>query len=141
MKFAPTTSGTLTGSVSITDNASGSPQKITLTGTGTDIQFTPTSLNFGNQPVGTTSLAKKITLSNKASVTVSITSISITGTDKKDFAEINTCGASVKAGASCTITVTFTPSADGKRTADVSVDDNGGGSPQTVALSGTGTGT
>jgi hypothetical protein len=141
VKFTPTTSGSLTGSVSITDNASGSPQKITLTGTGTDIQFTPTSLNFGNQPVGTTSLAKKITLSNKASVTVSITSISITGTDKKDFAETNTCGASVKAGASCTITVTFTPSADGKRTADVSADDNGGGSPQTVALSGTGTGT
>jgi hypothetical protein len=47
----------------------------------------------------------------------------------------------LKAGASCTITVTFTPSADGKRTANASVSDNGGGSPQTVALSGTGTGT
>ncbi|MGD0269390.1 MAG: choice-of-anchor D domain-containing protein [Candidatus Sulfotelmatobacter sp.] len=116
-------------------------QTITLTGTGTDVQFTPTSLNFGNQPVGTKSTAKKITLSNKASVSVSVTSISITGTNKKDFAETNTCGTTVKAGASCTITVTFTPSADGQRTADVSVDDNGGGSPQTVGLSGTGTGT
>jgi hypothetical protein len=141
VKFKPTTSGTLTGSVSITDNASGSPQKIALSGTGTDIQLTPTSLNFGNQPVGTKSTAKKITLSNKASVSVSVTSISITGTNKKDFAETNTCGTTVKAGASCTITVTFTPSADGQRTADVSVDDNGGGSPQTVGLSGTGTGT
>ena len=139
VKFTPTTSGTLTGSVSITDNASGSPQKITLMGTGTDIQLTPTSLNFGNQPVGTKSLAKKITLSNKASVTVSITSISITGTNKGDFAETNSCGTSVKAGASCTITVTFTPSAKGKRTASVSVSDNGGGSPQAVGLSGTGT--
>jgi len=139
VKFTPTTSGTLTGSVSITDNATGSPQKITLTGTGTDIQFTPTSLNFGNQPVGTKSLAKKITLSNKASVSVSITSISITGTNKGDFAETNTCGTTVKAGASCTITVTFTPAAKGKRTASVSVSDTGGGSPQTVGLSGTGT--
>jgi hypothetical protein len=139
VKFKPTTSGTLTGSVSITDNASGSPQKIALSGTGTDIQLTPTSLNFGNQPVGTKSLAKKITLSNKASVSVSITSISVTGTNKGDFAETNTCGTTVKAGASCSITVTFTPAAKGKRTASVSVSDNGGGSPQTVALSGTGT--
>lgn len=141
VKFAPTKSGTLAGSISITDNATGSPQKITLTGTGTDVQLTPTSLNFGNQPVGTKSAAKKITLSNKVSVSVSITSISITGTDKKDFGETNTCGKTVKAGASCTITVTFTPSARGMRTANVSVNDNGGGSPQTVTLSGTGTGT
>jgi Bacterial Ig-like domain (group 3)/Abnormal spindle-like microcephaly-assoc'd, ASPM-SPD-2-Hydin len=139
VKFKPTKSGTSSGSVSITDNATGSPQKITLTGTGTDIQFTPTSLNFGNQPVGTKSLAKKITLSNKASVNVSITSISITGTNKGDFAQTNTCGTSVKAGASCSITVTFTPAAKGKRTASVSVSDDGGGSPQTVGLSGTGT--
>ena len=139
VKFTPTTSGTLSGSVSITDNAAGSPQKVTLTGTGTDIQLTPTSLNFGNQPVGTKSLPKKITLSNKASVSVNITSISITGTNKKDFSETNTCGVMVKAGASCTITVTFTPSADGKQTADVSVSDNGGGSPQAVSITGTGT--
>ncbi len=138
MKFKPTTSGTLKGSVSITDNATGSPQKITLTGTGTDIQLSPTSLNFGNQPVGTKSVAKKITLSNKASVAVSITSISITGTNKGDFGETNTCGTGVKAGASCTVTVTFTPAATGKRTASVSVSDNGGGSPQKVGLSGWG---
>jgi hypothetical protein len=139
VKFAPTKSGTLTGSISISDNASGSPQKITVTGTGTDIQFTPTGLSFGNQPKGTKSLPKKITLSNKASVSVSITSISITGTNAKDFSQTNTCGKSVKAGASCSITVTFTPAAKGKRTGNVSVNDNGGGSPQTVGLNGTGT--
>lgn len=70
---------------------------------------------------------------------MSITSISITGTNKGDFGETNTCGKSVKAGASCTITVTFTPSSDGKRAADVSIGDNGGGSPQKVGLTGTGT--
>jgi hypothetical protein len=139
VKFKPTKSGTLTGSVSITDNASGSPQKITLMGTGTDIQLAPTSLNFGNQPVGTKSLAKKITLSNKGSVSVNITNISIAGTDRGDFSQANTCGKSVAAGASCSITVVFEPSVKGKRTADVSVSDNGGGSPQTAGLSGTGT--
>jgi hypothetical protein len=139
VKFEPTKSGTLAGSVSITDDASGSPQEITLTGTGTDVQLAPTSLSFGNQPVGKKSVAQKITLSNKASVAVSITGISITGTDKGDFAQTNTCGKSVAAGASCSIEVTFEPAADGKRTADVSIIDNGGGSPQTVGLSGTGT--
>ena len=139
VKFKPTTSGTLTGAVSIADNASGSPQKITLTGTGTDIQLTPTNLNFGNQPVRTKSAPKRVTLSNKGSVAVSITSISLTGTDSGDFSETNTCGNKVAAGQECFITVTFTPVAKGKRTAEVSINDNGGGSPQTVALSGTGT--
>jgi hypothetical protein len=139
VKFEPTKSGTLAGSVSITDDASGSPQEITLAGTGTDVQLAPTSLSFGNQPVGKKSLAKKVTLSNKASIAVSITGISITGTDKGNFAQTNTCVKSVAAGGSCFIEVTFEPSADGKRTADVSVSDNGGGSPQEVSLAGTGT--
>ena len=63
--FKPTTIGTLTGSVSVNDNAPGNPQKVTLKGTGTYIQLTPTSVNFGNQPVGAKSLPKTITLTNK----------------------------------------------------------------------------
>ena len=121
------------------DNAPGSPQKVPLTGTGTYVQLVPTTLNFGTQPVGTRSLAKKITLTNKGSAAVNITSISITGIDAKDFAETNTCGKSVASGASCFIKVTFKPLVKGKRTADVSVYDNGGGSPQKVGLIGTGT--
>jgi hypothetical protein len=112
---------------------------VSLKGTGTDVQLSPSSFNFGNQPVGTKSLGKKFTLTNKASVAVSITKISLSGTDASDFTETNTCGSSVGGGKSCFITVTFTPAVDGKRTADISVSDNGGGSPQTVSLSGTGT--
>jgi hypothetical protein len=88
---------------------------------------------------GTKSLAKSITLTNKGSVAVSIAGITITGTDVGDFAETNTCGKSVASGASCFIKVTFKPLVKGKRTADVSVYDNGGGSPQKVGLIGTGT--
>jgi hypothetical protein len=137
--FKPTTIGTLTGSVSVTDNAPGSPQKVTLKGTGTYIQLAPTSVNFGNQPVGTKSLPKRITLTNKGSVAVSISGISITGTNASDFAQTHTCGTSVAAGASCFIRVTFKPSAKGKRAAAVSVNDDGGGSPQKVTLTGNGT--
>jgi hypothetical protein len=103
------------------------------------VQLVPTKLNFGTQPVGTRSLAKKITLTNKGDSAVKITGIAITATDVGDFAETNTCGKSVASGASCFIKVTFKPLAKGKRTADVSVYDNGGGSPQQTSLVGTGT--
>jgi hypothetical protein len=138
-KFRPANKGVFHGAASVTDNAPGSPQKVPLTGTGTYVQLVPTKLNFGTQPVGTRSLAKRITLTNKGSSAVSITSIAITGTEAGDFAETNTCGKSVASGASCFIKVTFKPLAKGKRTADVSVYDNGGGSPQQVGLTGTGT--
>jgi hypothetical protein len=95
------------------------------------VQLVPTKLNFD--------LAKTITLTNKGNSTVTITNIAINGTDAKDFAEINTCGKSVASGASCFIKVTFKPLIKGKRTADVSVSDDGGGSPQKVGLTGTGT--
>ena len=139
VKFRPANKGVFHGAVSVTDNAPGSPQKVPLTGTGTFVQLAPTKLNFGTQPVGTRSLAKKITLTNKGNAAVNITGIAITGTDAGDFAETNTCGKSVASGASCFIKVTFKPLAKGKRTGDVSVYDNGGGSPQQAMLIGTGT--
>ena len=137
--FKPTKIGPASGSISITDNAPSSPQTISLQGTGTDVQLTPASLNFGNQTVGTTSARKIITLTNKGTVALTISGIAITGTDPGDFAEGDNCGTSLAAGASCSIAVTFTPTTTGARSANVSVSDNGGGSPQQVPLTGTGT--
>jgi hypothetical protein len=137
--FKPTAKGALTGSVAVTDNAAGSPQALPLTGTGTYMQFSPASRAFGTQPVGTKSLPEKIALTNKGGATVSIAKISIAGADAGDFAQTNTCGKTLASGASCIITVTFTPTAKGKRTAAIAVSDNGGGTPQTAGLSGTGT--
>jgi hypothetical protein len=139
VRFHPKNKGEFHGAVSVIDNAPGSPQTVPLTGTGTFVQLVPTTLNFGTQPVGTRSLPKRITLTNKGGAAVNITSISITGINAKDFAETNTCGKSVASGASCFIKVTFKPLAKGKRMADVSVYDNGGGGPQEVGLTGTGT--
>ncbi len=137
--FRPTTIGTINGSIVITDNGPKSTQTLALTGFGTYVSLAPTSLTFGNQTVGTKSLPKRVTLSNKGSVAVSITGISFTGTNASDFAETNTCGPSVAAGGSCFIQVTFTPSAKGNRTATLSVTDNGGASPQKASVAGTGT--
>ena len=71
---------------------------------------------------------------------MTITSIAVTGTNAGDFDQTNTCGSSVPAGGNCTISVTFTPTAIGSRTASVTITDNAAGSPQTVSLTGTGSG-
>jgi Abnormal spindle-like microcephaly-assoc'd, ASPM-SPD-2-Hydin/Protein of unknown function (DUF1573) len=137
--FKPLNRGTLSGTVTITDNAPNNPQTVSLTGTGTFIQLIPTSINFGTQPIHTTSVGHKIAVTNKGSVAVSVSSIAIVGQNAGDFAQTNTCGSSIASGATCTITVTFTPTIRGNRTANVSITDNGGGSPQKVSLQGVGT--
>jgi len=138
--FTPAASGSRSAALSIADNASGSPQTVSLTGTGTApvASVSPTSLTFSSQAVDTTSSAQTVTLTNSGNAALSITSLTFTGTNASDFAHTDTCGTSVAAGANCTIAVLFTPSASGARTAALSIADNATGSPQTVSLSGTG---
>ena len=143
VRFTPAASGTRSAAVTLTDNATGSPQKVSLSGTGTAtsalVSLSPTSLAFGNQSLGTTSAAQALTLSNTGNAALSITSLALTGSNASDFAQTNTCGSSVAAGANCTIAVMFTPSVTGTEAASVSISDNASGSPQTVPLSGAGT--
>lgn len=138
--FAPTATGTRTGVITITDNAAGSPHMIDLTGTGVGPAVTPspTSLTFPAQVDTTASAAQTITLTNSGNATLNITALSIAGANAGDFMQTNTCGSSVAAGANCAINVTFTPTAGGSRSGTLAITDNASGSPQTVALSGTG---
>jgi hypothetical protein len=137
--FTPTIRGTSNGTLSVTDNAVGSPQTVALSGTGTAVMLSPISINFGNQKVGSKSVPIPITLTNVDTTSLTITQIKIKGTNAGDFAQTNNCGNSVPPKGQCTITVTFTPTVKGKRSAEVSITDNGGGSPQMVPLAGTGT--
>jgi len=137
--FTPSGTGSRSASVSISDNAAGSPHTVSLTGTGTVVGLSPASVSFGNQTVGTTSPPHTVTLTNHGSSALNLTTVRLAGTNAGDYAQSNTCGTSVAAGASCTLTVTFTPKAKGLRSAILGVADNGGGSPQTVTLTGTGT--
>jgi len=136
--FHPTQINSRFGSFTVTDNAPTSPQVVSLTGVGTYISLSPTSLSFGTVAVGKSSTPQVITLTNADSAAVRIGTVSVTGTDPGDFTQSNTCGSSVAAKGSCSITVTFTPTAAGARSANVSIQDTGGGSPQTASLSGTG---
>jgi len=133
--FKPTHIGTRTGTLSVTDNAPGSPQAVSLTGTGTVVKLAPAGLTFAAQLLNTSSQLKTVTVTNTATTSLSITGFATTG----DFSQSHTCGSVLSGGASCTILVTFRPTQIGKRTGTLSIADSGGGSPQVIALSGTGT--
>lgn len=136
-KSEPSAINTRTASLTITDNAGGSPQTLSLNGTGTQVKISPAALKLGKVKVNSSS-NKNVTFSNVGALAVNISNISIVGANSGDFAETNTCGSSVAAKSLCTITVTFTPSATGKRSAVLQITDDGGASPQSVPLSGTG---
>jgi len=112
------------------------------TGTGTNqdnVTFLPASVSFANQALGTNSAAQSVTISNSGTAALTNYGITIAGANPGDFSQTNTCGSLVAAGGSCTINVTFTPTAAGTRNASLFVSDDASGSPQTLPLSGTGT--
>jgi hypothetical protein len=96
----------------------------------------PASLDFGNRPLGSASTPSLVTLTNSGSGPLHISSIVIDGTT--DFSQTNDCGSTLAATASCTVQITFTPSASGIDQASLLITDSAGGSPQTVALTGSG---
>jgi hypothetical protein len=145
--FKPTATGTRTAAITLTDNATGSPQSVGLSGTGAGTvggaagpvaSLSLSSLNFGNEPVSIISSSQVVTLTNSGSATLNIAGIALTGANAADFTEVNTCGASLAAGGSCTIAILFTPSAIGTRGTSLVITDNASNSPQSVSLSGAG---
>jgi hypothetical protein len=111
-----------------------------LTGNGTQpaaavASLSPSSLSFGDQQVGTHSAPRTVTLTNTGTLGMSISAITTTA----DFSRTTTCPASLAAGASCTIDVTFSPTAVGTRTSTLTVTSDAVNSPTTTALSGNGT--
>ncbi len=135
--FKPTVLGIRNGTLTFKDSAPSGSQVVTLTGNGVSpapvVSLSPSSLNFGNQNVGT-STTQVETLTNTGTGALSITSIAATG----DYTQTNNCGTSLAAGASCTTNVTFTPSAGGARAGTLTYTDSAAGSPHVVNLTGTG---
>jgi hypothetical protein len=140
--FTPTAVGARASAVVVTDNAADSPQSIALSGTGVAtaavVSLNPTSLTFASQNTNTTSAAKTVTVTNTGNATLNISSITIGGTNPGDFAQNNTCATPVAANGTCTISVTFSPTAAGARAASVLLTDNANGSPQSILLTGVG---
>lgn len=135
VNFVPVSSGILYGDLIVFSNDPGSPQTVDLQGVGQIIKFSPTRVTFPNQPVGTTSKAISVVLTN-----VSATDMLVLGTftASGDFAETSNCPPSLMPGANCTVSITFTPSVTGTRTGAISVSSSDFRSPQYIRLSGTG---
>src|SRR5256885_11239157 len=137
--FTPTKKGKRSGTLSFTDNAPNSPQIVALKGTGQSVVGSPTSLNFGTVAVSKTSSEQIVTVTNLNSITVTFTGIAFAGTSAGDYLiSSNTCGATIAGGASCSVGVEFKPATTGKRAAKLNVKNNGGGSPPSTSLTGTG---
>ena len=107
------------------------------------VTFTPTSLSFAAQPIGTTSAPQSITVSNTGNGSLFINSAATRGANPLDFTQVSDgcSGLTLAAGTSCTVSITFSPTASGARSATFILTDNAPASPQTVPISGTGTGT
>ena len=146
--FTPSGLTPFSATLTFTDDANPTTQVVNLTGTGvtSTVNFNPSTVPFGNQRQSTTSAQQTTVLTNSGSTTLTITSVTLTGSNPGDFAlatpasgtDCRTVG-TVAAGATCTIAATFTPTALGSRSATVSVADSVTGSPHTAALTGTGT--
>jgi Carbohydrate binding module (family 6)/Abnormal spindle-like microcephaly-assoc'd, ASPM-SPD-2-Hydin len=104
-------------------------------GGGSALSASPSSASFGSVTVGSASAAQTVTVSNPNSSAVSVSSASVSG----PFSQASTCGTSIAANGSCTVSVTFAPTAAGPATGSLAVASSAPGSPLTVALSGTGT--
>lgn len=141
LTFAPTFATSLPaspdfwGNLVISDDDPASPQTVRLSGNATGVSFSPASLNFGSQAVGTSSPPKPVTLTNHSTATMTFANIVASG----DFSETDNCLGGVPARGTCTMNVIFTPSTTGTRKGTLTLNNSDIASPQTYNLSGTGT--
>ena len=136
--FSVTTSPVLaktTATISGTANGTTKSKSITVTPMAA---VSTSSLKFYSQAINTTSGVLYVTLYNKGTLPYSILGITLTGTGATHYAKSSDCGASLAAGASCTIGVTFTPKTTGSKQAKVSIATSATSTPLSVSLSGTG---
>lgn len=140
VKFTPTAPGVFNATLSVTDDAPGSPQAISVTATATAIDLQPRMLNFRLVEPGQLTASKTVTVINKGNSPFTISSIAINGSAAKQFLiQSNTCPQVLSAGVGCALQVAFAPTVEGNVKAVLTVVDDDPASPQNVLLSGDGT--
>lgn len=140
--FTPSLASAEQAALKVATNAPGSPQTAVLAGTGVAakgaLTLSPGNVDFGLL-AESASGSKNIALTNSGTGVLHISSIALSGSNPADFSQTNNCvSAALAVQATCTIAATFTPQAQGQRTASLVITDDGAGSPQSVALSGSG---
>jgi hypothetical protein len=135
--FTPTATGLRTGTATVVVSDSSTPLVGTLQGIGVFAgvdTLSASTLTFAEQSVGTTSTAQTLTLTNTGTGVLTLGTISVS----TQFVQTHTCTTTLAAGASCTISVRFAPTLQGILEGTLTVQDDGAGSPHTIALSGIG---
>jgi len=133
--FKPQAAGLTTGTLTVVDTGITSPEMANLSGTGSSLAPSPSTLTFSTTLIGSTAPAKTILLKNLGSSAVAISDIFAVG----EFAATNTCHASLKAGSSCSIHVTYSPTTSGTQEGGVNIISSDPASPQTLLVKGTST--
>jgi hypothetical protein len=135
VKFAPTATGSRSGSLTV--NAGGITNTVSLSGTGTApgpvLNTDPGSLSFAGTVVGSSATAQTVTVTNSGTASATVSAVAATG----DFSQTNNCS-TLAVGASCTVNVGFKPTTGGARAGNLTITSNANNSPTTVALTGTG---
>jgi hypothetical protein len=138
VSFTPTAPGQVSATVMITDSAADSPQQISLVGNSglaAVMSVGPASISFPGQYVGTSGLPQTVTVTNKGSLPLTISSVVAS---PADFGQLSACGNSLAPNASCAVGVFFDPTTAGTRTGTLTITDSAAGSPQTITLTGSG---
>ena len=143
--FTPKSNGTIHGAVTINYNATSSPVEVALSGNGTGgspspLSFTPSSIAFASQLVGTSSVPTTITIKNTSAGSVTINSLASSGDFSAAASGATPCSSGVVLASTkaCTFSVSFRPTVNGSISGAVWVNDSSAISPQILSVSGKG---
>ncbi len=138
--FTPSGSGTRVANLTIADDAPGSPQIVPLSGPGNaPILISPNLVTTFVAAVGTTGPTGTLVVKNNDTVVHTITSIQMTGDFVKTATTCPLTPATIAPGASCNVSLSFSPTIGGTRDGQMLVYDDAITSPQVANLAGTGT--
>jgi hypothetical protein len=147
VSFQPSTAGPKQATLTVTDNAPGSPHSVPLTGSGVAppppapaVTIAPNPVLFPTTVQGARSNPINITLSNSGNATLHISSVTPGGNNTADFSNASgTCAGAIAPAGTCSLSVTFVPLAAGQRTETLTITDDASDSPQVINVSGSAT--
>lgn len=141
VRFDPVAGGTRNATLTVTHNALGSPQAITLNGSATQgaIQLSSFALSFGDTALNATT-AQSVTVGNNGTQALNFSAFDLAGAASGDYTRSGDCavGTPLAVGAQCTVTITFHPTTLGTRTASLTIQSDASNGPATVTLTGNG---
>jgi len=140
VSFNPSNAYFYSLSYTVTDLVTEESTNFNLSGSGgvASVSLSSSSLTFAARDIGTTSIPQTVTLTNTGDATLTIAGETFSGANVGDFPiEANTCGSSLAAGANCTLTISFAPTASGARSAVLQIMSNAASSPDNIQLMGT----